>query len=358
MDHTAFAQGMGPLLGVEQNTLNRIVTIPTSGTTDTPKRIAFTESEHRDIVAYLSSGMHMLADPGQAIAVLFPCDRAAGLGQLICEGVEKLPAKACAYGLPDTARGFADLAQTCIDHHVQGLVGFPQHIFSLARWCEYNEIELPVRRVLLSADNVVPSLKREIERIWKAKVYAHYGTTEMGFGGAVECDCGRGQHIREADLLFEVIDPCTGEVLSEGQWGELVFTTLNRRAMPFIRYRTGDTTRLLPGSCTCGSLLKRIDVVKGREEADEVPWCLYDLEDLLFSYPGVLDFIARWRHDAGILALEVQLLPGFSLDIESLQKSLVEKSKKPTELMADSLQVTQSTTNSFLPFFTAKRSLL
>jgi len=355
MDHSAFAQGMGPLLGLEQNALSRIVTVPTSGTTDTPKRIAFTESEHRDIVLYLSSGMRMLAGPGETIAVLFPCDRSGGLGQLICEGVEQLPARACAYGLPDATRGFAELAQTCIDQQVRGLVGFSQHIFSLARWCEYNGIKLPVRSVLLSADNIVPSLKREIERIWQARVYAHYGTTEMGFGGAVECGSRQGQHIRETDLLFEVIDPHTDEVLPPGEWGELVFTSLTRKAMPFIRYRTGDSTRLLPGSCACGSLLRRIDVVKGRED-DNAPWSLYDLEDLIFSCPGVLDFAAHWKEDSASLNLEVQLLPGYSLDKERLGEALKARSRKSGGSTVAPLRLAQSTTNSFAPFFPAKRS--
>jgi phenylacetate-coenzyme A ligase PaaK-like adenylate-forming protein len=97
-------------------------------------------------------------------------------------------------------------------------------------------------------------------------VYEHYGMTEMGLGGAMACEKRDGYHPREADLLFEIIDPCTGEVLPEGEYGEIVFTTLTRQAMPFIRYRTGDFSRWLPGLCGCGSILKRLDKVGDREE--------------------------------------------------------------------------------------------
>jgi phenylacetate-coenzyme A ligase PaaK-like adenylate-forming protein len=78
--------------------------------------------------------------------------------------------------------------------------------------------------------------------------------------------CGErvGYHPREADILFEIIDPDTGEVMPEGEYGEIVFTTLTREAMPFIRYRTGDRSRWLPGPCPCGSVLKRLDKVGDR----------------------------------------------------------------------------------------------
>jgi phenylacetate-coenzyme A ligase PaaK-like adenylate-forming protein len=70
-------------------------------------------------------------------------------------------------------------------------------------------------------------------------------------------------HIREPDLLFEIIDPVSGEVLPDGELGEIVLTTLTRRCMPLIRYRTGDISRILTGECPCGCILKRLDNVQG-----------------------------------------------------------------------------------------------
>ena len=74
----------------------------------------------------------------------------------------------------------------------------------------------------------------------------------------------RGYHLREADLYFELIQPETGEPVAEGEQGELVFTTLTRQGMPLIRYRTGDISRWIPGSCPCGTVLKTLDCVKDR----------------------------------------------------------------------------------------------
>lgn len=355
MDESALVQhSMAALLATGQDEVCRIVTASTSGTTGEPKRIAFTEEEHSGIVRYFASGMRMLAGRGETIAVLYPCERTGGLGRLICEAVEQAGSRACAYGLPDAGRGFGDLAQACLKEQVKGLVGFPQHIFALAQWCAYQGIELFVKSVLLSADNVAPSLKQRIQQHWNAQVYAHYGTTEMGYGGAVECPCGSGLHVRETDLLFEVIDPESGEVLPEGEYGELVFTTLNRHAMPFIRFRTGDMTRLLPGSCQCGSILRRIDVIKGRAN-DQLPITMYELEDAVFALEGVLDFSARWDSEAGsterTLTLEVQVLPRTSPDSSELCQSLRER------VQAD-VQIREAVSEEFRPFYAAKRVLM
>ena len=101
--------------------------------------------------------------------------------------------------------------------------------------------------MLLSTDQAPAPLVAAIEQAWGCRVFDHYGTTETGLGGGVECEAHDGLHLREADLLFEVVEPATGRSLPDGEEGEIVFTTLTREAMPLIRYRTGDLGRLLPG---------------------------------------------------------------------------------------------------------------
>ncbi len=112
-----------------------------------------------------------------------------------------------------------------------------------------------------------------LEETFGCCVYEHYGMTEMGLGCAVSCGYGRGYHVREADLYIELINPITGQVVEgEGRkpgysnYGEIVFTTLTRKGMPFIRYRTGDFSRWILEPCPCGSVLKRLDKVAPREE--------------------------------------------------------------------------------------------
>ena len=88
--------------------------------------------------------------------------------------------------------------------------------------------------------------------------------TEMGLGGGVECQARRGYHLREADLYFEIVHPQTGEPVTEGETGEIVFTTLTRQGMPLIRYRTGDLSRFIPGQCPCGTTLRTLEKVTRR----------------------------------------------------------------------------------------------
>ena len=145
--------------------------------------------------------------------------------------------------------------------------------------------------VLVSADMAPPSLSRRIEERWSCTVYNHYGLTESGWGAAVECRARQGCHVRELDLLFEIVD-ARGNLLPDGQWGEVVLTTLTRTACPLVRYRTEDEGRFLPGTCPCGSPLKRLEVL-GRlpgKGAGGVPLRLYDVEDVLWGFPWIEDF--------------------------------------------------------------------
>lgn len=123
---------------------------------------------------------------------------------------------------------------------------------------------LRLKCVLLSAEYVDEKDVQFIEQVFSCKVYEHYGMTEMGLGCAVSCGHGAGYHVREADLYLEIIDPGTQAPVRDGQLGEIVFTTLTRKGMPFIRYRTGDYSRWITEKCPCGSLLKRLDKVRPR----------------------------------------------------------------------------------------------
>jgi phenylacetate-coenzyme A ligase PaaK-like adenylate-forming protein len=137
--------------------------------------------------------------------------------------------------------------------------------------------------------------------------------TEMGLGGAVDCRVRGGGHIREADLLVEIIDPVSGQPLPDGEAGEVVFTTLTRSGMPLIRYRSGDLSRIIPESCPCGTMLKRLDHVAGRlagqvrlSDGDVVS--MADLDEALFPLPGLRNFKAEISEESGMNILQITLL--------------------------------------------------
>jgi acyl-coenzyme A synthetase/AMP-(fatty) acid ligase len=134
-------------------------------------------------------------------------------------------------------------------------------------------------------------------------VFEHYGMTEMGLGGGVDCEAHAGYHLREADLYVEIVDPLTGEPLPEGVRGEVVFTTLTRRGMPLVRYRTGDLSRFLPGPCPCGTVLRRLERVRGRLAGQTAEVTMPELDEALFAVPGVVDFTVVASRDPSSLAI-------------------------------------------------------
>jgi phenylacetate-CoA ligase len=99
------------------------------------------------------------------------------------------------------------------------------------------------------------------------KAYNSFGLSEMnGPGVAFECTEQNGLHIWEDAYVVEIMDPKTQQPVADGEVGELVMTTLDRQAMPIIRYRTRDLTRFLPGECKCGRTHRRIDRISGRSD--------------------------------------------------------------------------------------------
>jgi hypothetical protein len=94
-------------------------------------------------------------------------------------------------------------------------------------------------------------------------------------------------HLRENHIIPEIIDEA-GNVLPDGQYGELVLTTVGADAMPLIRYRTGDYTRILP-QCPCGGVTKRLDTVSRRENSS-----IESLDSILFRIPGLIDYRAGY----------------------------------------------------------------
>ena len=124
-----------------------------------------------------------------------------------------------------------------------------------------------LRTLVIGAEPHSEDTRRRIEEMLGVKAYNSFGMSEMcGPGVAFECPEQNGMHIWEDYYIVEIVDPDTLEPLPDGEVGELVLTTINREAMPLLRYRTRDLTRILPGDCPCGRVHKRIDRMKGRSD--------------------------------------------------------------------------------------------
>lgn len=124
-----------------------------------------------------------------------------------------------------------------------------------------------LKTLVIGAEPHTDEQRKRIEELLGVKAYNSFGMSEMsGPGVAFECTYQNGLHIWEDCFIVEIINPDTLEPVPDGEIGELVLTTLDREAMPLLRYRSRDLTRIIPGECPCGRTHRRLDRIKGRSD--------------------------------------------------------------------------------------------
>ncbi len=127
--------------------------------------------------------------------------------------------------------------------------------------------KLQLKAGIFGAEPWTEDMRKQIEEALNIKAYDVYGLTEiLGPGVAYECSEQSGMHLNEDMFIAEIIDPDTGEVLPDGSFGELVFTTITKEGMPMIRYRTRDLCSLNYEKCACGRTFLRMNKPKGRSD--------------------------------------------------------------------------------------------
>jgi len=324
-------------LAVRQDDVARIVTLHTSGSTSRPKRLFFSDDDLELTIDFFHHGMSTIVQPGQKVAVLLPCERVDSVGDLLIRGLKRMDVATLPYGpVGDPLHAMREVASFGADC----LVGIPTQALAMARAPLGPVGKGCIQSVLLSTDYAPRAIVRSLEGVWGCRVFDHYGMTEMGLGGGVECEALDGYHLREADLYFEVVDHETGARCPDGVIGEVVFTTLTRRAMPLIRYRTGDVARVIPEPCPCGSALRRMERVRGRWDGavrlgPDSTLTLPEVDEVLFSIPDLLDYrivILQERNAKRLLELDICTTEGGSTTfsdvkamlstIDSLQESI------------------------------------
>ncbi len=201
-----------------------------------------------------------------------------------------------------------------------------------------------LRILAIGAEPHSEDTRRRIEDMLGVKAYNSFGMSEMcGPGVAFECPEQNGMHIWEDYYIVEIIDPVTLEPVPDGQVGELVLTTINREAMPLLRYRTRDLTRIIPGECPCGRSHRRIDRIKGRSDdmiilrgvnifPIQVEQILMQFSELASDYLITLD--TEGGNDA--MTVEVELSGNHFDDYTALQRL----EKEITRMLRDEILVT------------------
>ncbi len=194
--------------------------------------------------------------------------------------------------------------------------------------------EFHLRAGIHGAEAFSDNFRRELERKLNYRVLDVYGLTEtMGPGVAVECLEQDGLHLAEDHFYAEIIDPATGEVLPDGEWGELVLTTLDREASPVVRYRTRDITRIIPGQCACGRTHRRIDRLHGRTDDMLIIRGVNVFPSQIENVMETFDAVSSWyqielttKNYLDVVTLKAEVNPGFDFDdmsaIEGLQRRI------------------------------------
>ena len=197
--------------------------------------------------------------------------------------------------------------------------------------------DLALRIAFIGAEPHSDEIRQRIQSLYGIQAYNSYGLSEMcGPGVAFECPSQQGMHVWEDQFYPQIVDPDSGETLPDGEEGELVLTTLNRQAMPLLRYRTRDLTRLLPGPCPCGRVHRRIDRIKGRSDdmliINGVNLFPIQIERTLMKAPGIGNNYLIEIHKENFLdrvVVKVEVgegsFGGTLAELERLQRHLTEE---------------------------------
>ena len=221
--------------------------------------------------------------------------------------------------------------------------------------------DLKIHTLLLGSELMTEAMRTELYKVWgyDVNLTQNYGMSElMGPGVSGECLELNGMHINEDHFLAEVIDPKTGEVLGPGEKGELVITCLTKEALPLIRYRTRDITRLMYEPCPCGRTTVRMENLSGRTDdmlkirgvnvfPSQIEEVLINTEGIGPNYEIVLD---RKNH-SDILTIKVEVEAEAMMDsyaaLERLDYSLREKMRMMLGLDAKIQLVSPNTLQRF-----------
>lgn len=301
-DSLALAKYGSQMVLVSQAEISKVTTEMTSGTTGAAKRLFYTQYDRERTRCFFAAGLSEMVMPGEKVLVCMPSDGTEGLLSLICEAVRRLGAIPIAFGIGKSYEAFFEIN---IREAPDCFIGMPVPFLSVFRYASFLGIKMSVKKALLSADACAASVYSAIDRFLPEKPFIHYGLREGGLGGAVNCQAFEGMHVRENDILVEIVDE-NGIRVKDGELGELVITTIGMEAMPLIRYKTGDKTRVLTGECRCKSKLKRLDRVLRIGKESEIA----ALDEILFAFPEVVDYKATRSQEKLNIEIAVGRLDG------------------------------------------------
>lgn len=236
------------------------------------------------------------------------------------------------------------------DFGVDCLCCTPSYALNIAEVAEeegYNPREFPIHAGILGAEPCSEATRAEIEQKLGIQVFDIYGLSEvMGPGVACECEKQHGLHVCEDQFIIEIVDPKTLQPVPDGEWGEVVFTTLCKDCSPLVRYRTRDISRILVGECECGRTFRRMDRIAGRTDdmmiLRGVNVFPSQIEEEIVSFPEIAaqyQLILTTKGTLDHAELRVETVPEFPFDevrrLEKLKKDLQKALKENLQIAVD-----------------------
>ncbi|MEE3392445.1 MAG: phenylacetate--CoA ligase [Lachnospiraceae bacterium] len=251
------------LMAVPEEEIVRIHS--SSGTTGTPVIIPYTAKDVDDWAIQFSRCYEMAGITNKDRLQITPGYGlwTAGIG--FQNGAEKLGAMTIPMGPGNTNKQL----QFMIDMKSTVLCATSSYALLLAEEIEKRGIgdQICLKKGVIGSERWGEKMRNRIKGELGIEIYDIYGLTEIyGPGIGISCRYEEGMHIWDDYVYLEIIDPKTGKNLPDGEWGEIVLTTLVKEGAPLIRYRTHDISRIIPGQCKCGSRFPRIDVIAGRSD--------------------------------------------------------------------------------------------
>ena len=253
----------------------------------------------------------------------------AGIG--FQNGCEKLGAMAVPMGPGNTEKQL----QMMMDLESTVICATSSYALLLAEEIEKRGIKhkIKLKKGVIGSERWGEKMRNRIKNELGIELYDIYGLTEIyGPGIGINCQYDTGMHIWDDYLYLEIIDPETGENVPDGEWGEIVISTLVKEGAPLIRYRTHDISRIIPGECQCGSRHPRIDVIAGRSDdmmkIKGVNVFPKQIEEVLASFPELSsEYQIHISHLDGRDTMRIYVETNGSVDFLEMAKRIAEKVK-------------------------------
>ena len=303
-----------------------------SGTTGTPVIIPYTKKDVEDWAiqfarcyeyAGVTSEDRVQITPGYGLWT-------AGIG--FQAGCELLGAMAVPMGPGNTEKQL----QFMMDMQTTVFTATASYALLIAEEVENRGIKdkIRLRKLITGSERAGEKIRKRIVDALGVEYYDIYGLTEIyGPGIGINCAHGHGMHMWSDFVYVEIIDPDTGEVLPDGEWGEIVLTTLVKEGAPLIRFRTHDLSRIIPGECACGhNEHPRIDTITGRSDdmmkIHGVNVFPAQIEEVLAEFPELSsEYQIRLSHLDGRDTMRIYVETNGSVDWEDLRRRVAKRVK-------------------------------